>query len=86
MSNNNNIPVFKHEQQHINKSEHLIHENVWIEDNLDEIIRLWECTRNYIKDNNLTFLDKCKFDIFLNFVVKFSTHYRTYYDTSSEES
>jgi len=79
MSNNNNIPKLK-SMENLNKinQEHLTSEDEWVEDNIEEIMKMWNCTRSYIKDSNLTLLDKCSFSIFLNFIIKNSTHYRIY--------
>ena len=79
MSNNNNIPKFK-PMESLNKTnqEHLTSEDAWVEDNIEEIMKLWNCTRSYIKDSNLSLLDKCSFSVFLDFIIKNSTHYRSF--------
>lgn len=77
----------KEEHQMKNNSESILTSpETWIEDNSHEIMTLWQCISNYNRDMDLTFLDKCNFDLFLDFVVKNSTHYRSYYYESEEES
>jgi len=80
------FPNFKREEFTMKKNSEsvLTSPETWVDDNSHEIMTLWQCILNYNKDMDLTFLDKCNFDLFLDFVIKNSTHYRSYYD--SEES
>lgn len=80
------FPKFKKDESKMtnNNESILTSPETWIEDNSNEIMTMWQCICNYNRDMDLTFLDKCNFDLFLDFVVKHSTHYRSYYE--SEES
>lgn len=79
-----NLPVYKKDSLDMCRDEQLTSKDIWIQDNIHEIVKTWDSMKNYLNNLDLTHLDKCDFNTFLDFVVKNSTHYRSFSITEEE--
>jgi hypothetical protein len=61
----NRIGAYTHEQ--------------WQDDHMDFILDLWHQMQHFIDDNNVTMLDRCRFNDFVKFVSTYTTLHRNPY-------